>query len=77
MNTKSDLELLVIALKRIKEECEKHSSDGCFACPMYCEDDEDGCLVKCEPSEWKINKNVTKVLLYEDNVTKSEVAGNE
>lgn len=77
MNDVTDMELLVKALKRIKEECEKHCCTDCYTCPMYCEDDEDGCLAKCEPSEWKINENVTKALLYERNVIKSEVADNE
>lgn len=73
----TDMELLVKALKRIKEECEKHCYTNCYTCPMYCEDGEDGCLAKTEPSEWVLNENVTKVLLKPNYISTSEVAGNE
>lgn len=54
---------LIEALHVIQDECNKHCYEDCATCPMYCEDDEDGCLAKCEPSEWKINDKPYKALL--------------
>lgn len=54
---------LIKALHVIKDECEKYDDITCEKCPFYKAEDEDGCLIKCEPYLWKINDSFTKALL--------------
>ena len=54
---------LINALHIIKEECEKHDEQGCYECPMFC-DEHGGCSVtNTSPNNWEINDHIQRALL--------------
>ena len=55
---------LIDALHVIQDECKKHDGEnGCKACPLRSERDNECAVTEWTPNTWKINDKVQKALL--------------